>query len=138
MLACICPAAHAWGIYVMAGDRRTCLGCGISKHTIANPLNQIFYLPEKSFRIIPFAQREDCDWEPSEKADNKLKVAFEAGKKKKTGLSHNQNVFWRVLAAEAESPGMSRADAIARARYGRPSNGQYLLAELKKSVIEEN
>lgn len=88
-----CDVNHALGRYYLAGDVKSCHGCGSSKSGAGKRIKTDFYLPsgtiarQKAPRLV--------DWKP--RAPYKL---TKEGKKRKQSLSHNQiasKEYWKLV-----------------------------------------
>jgi hypothetical protein len=78
MRVCMFPQAHAWGVYLIGGDRMTCPGSHAQKRKVVDILNQRFYLLDKCYRIVPFAAQQP-NWVPFDKSYVRLRAEFAAG-----------------------------------------------------------
>ncbi|KAF2473100.1 uncharacterized protein BDR25DRAFT_387217 [Lindgomyces ingoldianus] len=108
-----CDSNHALGRYYLAGDKRTCPGCGSNKSGKAKHATMDFYMEEGT--TVRQTAENLVDWQPRRPYKTKS-----SGKEKKvTASTHNQyaaKVYWEAVdngrtAAEAMKLALDKTDA---------------------------
>jgi hypothetical protein len=86
-LAWRCDVNHALGRYYLAGDKRTCPGCGSNRHGIAKTMEMDFYMPLGV--VVRQEAPELSHWTP--RKPNKSRKPSSSKTAKTKYLTHNQN-----------------------------------------------
>lgn len=80
-----CDVNHALGRYYLAGDKRSCPGCGSNKNGLGKHMEMDFYLPTG---VVVRQDVEELKWKP--RKPYKMRDGKGKAPDKMTPLSHNQ------------------------------------------------
>lgn len=96
-----CDVNHALGRYYLAGDKRTCPGCGSNKSGMGKRARLDFYMPSG---VVVRQEVEEVKWKP--RKPYKTKDRKEKDPKKKITPTHNQiasKLYWEAIDAGQNS-----------------------------------
>lgn len=92
-----CDINHALGRYYLAGDKRSCPGCGSNKSGLGKHTIMDFYLPPG---VVVKQEMESCRWKP--RKPYKMREGSDPAKKKGGESTHNQiasRKYWAAIDA---------------------------------------
>jgi hypothetical protein len=104
-----CDLNHALGRYYLAGDKRSCPGCGSNRTSESKKATMDFYMP---FGVVVRQEAPGLShWKPRKK--NKMTRSSASKTVKQEYLTHNQIASRKYF--EAVSEGLEHDDAVRRA-----------------------
>ena len=104
-LAWRCDVNHALGRYYLAGDKRSCPGCGSNKNGSGRHLEMDFYMPTG---VVVRQEMDEVKWKP--KKPYKIREGSKKKTEKATTHTHNQVASRKYL--EAIDAGKTQEDAL--------------------------
>lgn len=88
-----CDGGHALGRYYMAGDKKTCPGCGLNKSGLGRRAEMDFYMPPSA--VVRQEAPDLVTWRPRKPSNT-----YKKGKGSKLIISHNQlctKKYWEAI-----------------------------------------
>jgi hypothetical protein len=126
-----CDVNHALGRYYLAGDKRSCPGCGSNRHGAGKQADMDFYMPNGV--VIRQEAPNLCQWTP--RKPYKPRKATTSKNSKVKYLTHNQNCSKKYF--EAVEAGHEHEKAVKMAINGLEADLEVKQFEAHNEEVEE-